>query len=268
MTGQSENYTKISNEILEELPKVKLNGTQYSICLVVWRFTFGFHRCEADLSASFIAEATGSNPRQIKRELQALIERNIIQSINSRQGVTSTLKFNKDISTWKPVTRKTQVELVSNQSPVSKKTLVLVSNSSPELVSNQTPKKETKEIVKEKHIASTNTAPYKEIENLYHIHCPNLPKIRSMNDARKRHLNARWQEYRKDISVFEELFKKAGASDFLNGGGKKGFKADFEWLILPTNMAKVLEGRYDNRGRASPIREEEPEFDWGWTKET
>jgi len=82
--ADSENYTKISNEVLEALPRAKLNGTQYAICLVVWRYTFGFHRCEADLSAGFIAEASGTNPRQVKRELQVLIERNIIQSVNPR----------------------------------------------------------------------------------------------------------------------------------------------------------------------------------------
>jgi phage replication O-like protein O len=139
-----ENYTKISNDILDALPKAKLNGTQYAICLVIWRYTFGFHRCEAKLSASFIAEATDSNHRQIKRELQALIERNIVQSIDSRQGVTSILKFNKDISSWQLVSKKTPVKPVSNSPLVTNQTPVLVSNSPPELVSNSPPKKERK----------------------------------------------------------------------------------------------------------------------------
>ena len=50
MTGQPEEiekYTKVPNDILDALAQAKLNGTQHAICLVIFRNTFGFHRCQA-----------------------------------------------------------------------------------------------------------------------------------------------------------------------------------------------------------------------------
>jgi len=147
--GEGENYTRISNEILEALAKAKLNGTQYAICLVVCRKTFGFQSWEAKISASYISEVTGINLRHVKRELQELADRQIILKIDQRDGVTSTLSFNRDISAWQPVSKKSPVDKpVTNPSPVP------VSKKSPEPVTNPSPNKESKEKVKEIYILS------------------------------------------------------------------------------------------------------------------
>lgn len=48
-----------------------------------------------------------------------------------------------------------------------------------------------------------------------------------------------------DEKGFEGLFEKVARSDFLMG--KTGsWKADFDWLLKPDNLTRVLEGRYDN----------------------
>lgn len=44
---------------------------------------------------------------------------------------------------------------------------------------------------------------------------------------------------------FREYFKRVEASAFLTGKSSGGFKADFNWLIRPENVAKVLSGKYD-----------------------
>jgi hypothetical protein len=49
------------------------------------------------------------------------------------------------------------------------------------------------------------------------------------------------------LDKIKEMFKLAEQSDFLGGKNDRGFKADFTWLLDPTNAVKVLEGRYDNR---------------------
>jgi phage replication O-like protein O len=265
--ADSDNYTKISNEVLEALPRAKLNGTQYAICLVVWRYTFGFHRCEANLSAGFIAEAAEINVRQVKRELKALIERNIIQSIDARQGVTSSLKFNKDISTWKLVSKTTPVKPVSNQLPVSNPTLVLVSNSSPELVSNPTPKKESKENNKE-NIYSHSVQRVFSFWNEQRIiiHKAVTDDIgKAIDVSLKRHgvenillAIKRYSQIYYDPDYFFKykwtlvnfLNRQRGLPDFLDGGEK--------WED------------YKARGRAKNNRrgEEASDLDWGWTKET
>lgn len=72
-----------------------------------------------------------------------------------------------------------------------------------------------------------------------------LPRVRITTEKRKKALSVRLRE--RDIADFEELFKKASASDFLCGKNDRGWNATFDWLINETNMAKVLEGNFDNK---------------------
>ena len=84
-----------------------------------------------------------------------------------------------------------------------------------------------------------------EIVSMYHKLCPDLPKVRSITDKRKRAIGTRLRE--RGIDDFRELFEKAAASDFLRGDNARGWVANFDWLLNEGNMVKVLEGQYDNR---------------------
>jgi len=88
--------------------------------------------------------------------------------------------------------------------------------------------------------------PYSQILEGYNQLCEvtNLRPIRSITGKRKSHTAARFKEY--GLSGFFNAFEKVAASVFLCGGGYRGWKADFDWLISPANMQKVLEGKYDN----------------------
>lgn len=90
--------------------------------------------------------------------------------------------------------------------------------------------------------------PYKVIVTLYHDRCKSYPKLRGLSDKRKKTIAARWKEYEHSLDTFRELFEKAEASKFLKGESDSGrnWKADFNWLMNSENMAKVLEGKYDN----------------------
>jgi len=88
--------------------------------------------------------------------------------------------------------------------------------------------------------------PFNEIEKLYLTHCILLPSIQELTEQRKTLIKARWQKH-KDLSIFENLFKKANASKFLTGSNKENWKASFDWLLNVNNMIKVLEGNYDNK---------------------
>src|SRR4051794_39239815 len=92
-------YTKIANEIFEEVAKIKLSPTQYRLLLVVWRFTYGFNRKEHSMSLNFLSQATGCDSRQIQRELKKLEERKVIfQRIKS--GSYRKISFNKNHDEW------------------------------------------------------------------------------------------------------------------------------------------------------------------------
>ena len=94
--------------------------------------------------------------------------------------------------------------------------------------------------------AAPDQTPYKAIVALYHEICKSYPKLRTVSEHRKKAMAARWKEYGHDLDTFRELFEFAEASTFLKGKNKRNWTADFNWLMNSENMAKVLEGNYDN----------------------
>lgn len=94
-------YTKISNELLEQIYAAHFNSTQFGIILCVIRYTYGFCRKSAKLSNSFIAKAIGKSDRSVKRGIVELIAMNVL--IPERYSSTSTKKLgiNKKYNTWK-----------------------------------------------------------------------------------------------------------------------------------------------------------------------
>jgi hypothetical protein len=78
-----------------------------------------------------------------------------------------------------------------------------------------------------------------------------LRSIRSIDGKRKTHTAARFREY--GLSGFVDLFDKTVASAFLCGGGERGWKADYDWLVSPSGMQKVLEGKYENNQCNTPL---------------
>jgi len=80
-----------------------------------------------------------------------------------------------------------------------------------------------------------------------------LPQVVALSDERKRKCRTRISRALSEgrLEAYLENFRQAVAraqlSDFLSGGGEKGWKASFDWFIAnDTNVLKVLEGKYDN----------------------
>lgn len=102
---------------------------------------------------------------------------------------------------------------------------------------------------------------HQSVIDLYHSLCPTLPKVEVWNDVRQGYLRARWREIAADQSKtqkvttesllewWKDFFKFVALSKFLTGRGNYGkdrtpFVADLEWLVRPTNFAKIIENRY------------------------
>ena len=91
------------------------------------------------------------------------------------------------------------------------------------------------------------TATAQQIADLYNSLCPSLQKVVKLTDSRKKAIQARLKDFGGDESLFTTLFQKAEASSFLTGGGDRGWKADFDWLIKTGNATRVIEGTFDNK---------------------
>lgn len=106
---QKENgYTAIANEIMEALAKIRLPGAEYSITLAVLRLTYGWQKCEAEISYSRLAQMTGMSRRSCIRAFKDLQARRILEvvtrpSLGSDKADTTTsniVKFNKNYDQW------------------------------------------------------------------------------------------------------------------------------------------------------------------------
>lgn len=102
---------------------------------------------------------------------------------------------------------------------------------------------------------------HQAVIDLYHQTLPTLNRIEVWNEVRQGLLRSRWREVAAEmvkegktadeaalLDWWRTLFVYVGKSKFLTGraeGSKdRPFKADLEWIIRPTNFAKIIEGKY------------------------
>lgn len=126
----------------------------------------------------------------------------------------------------------------------------------PDIDANQDPKASTQD--NQKLLPSVGTddpCPHQKIIDLYHDLLPVLPRIREWTPARQTLLRNRWKEKpeRQSLNWWRDFFGYVAQSDFLCGrvdsrNGKQSFQADLEWLVRPSNLVKVIEGKYENAG--------------------
>lgn len=97
-----------------------------------------------------------------------------------------------------------------------------------------------------------------QIADLYNDTCVSFPQVKTLSEKRKKAIKARLKKY--SLDDFKTLFIKAEASDFLKGANKRNWSATFDWLIEDGNMAKVLDGNYDNKQQTSGRKEIVPQW--------
>ncbi|WP_434516684.1 hypothetical protein AB6Q56_08865 [Dechloromonas sp. ARDL1] len=104
--------------------------------------------------------------------------------------------------------------------------------------------------------------PAEDIVRLYHEAMPDNPRVRVLNDSRRKTIRARWKEAasltckpfgyssREDgLTAWRQFFEVCAESDFLTGKatpqpGKPPFVADIDFLMSSAGFAKCLENKY------------------------
>jgi phage replication O-like protein O len=96
MAKLEKGYTKIDDDILENMARTKLNGTQFRIILLVWRCTYGWQKKEHEMSLGYLSKAAGIHKQQVKKEIDKLIKEGIlIVTQESTYTKPRTIGFNK-----------------------------------------------------------------------------------------------------------------------------------------------------------------------------
>lgn len=99
--------------------------------------------------------------------------------------------------------------------------------------------------------------PHQEIIDLYHRILPTGRPVRIWTETRVAKLRARWREDKKRQSLawWEKLFTYIAESDFLTGRaytqGKRPFVIDLEWIVAPSHLVNIIEGKYHSQEEAA-----------------
>lgn len=83
-----------------------------------------------------------------------------------------------------------------------------------------------------------------DIVDLYHDICQSFNAVQRITENRKQAIEDLVSKY--TVEEIERCFRIAESSDFLKGANERKWKATFDWLIDEDNMAKVLEGNYED----------------------
>lgn len=118
-------HTRIANEILEQIMKLNLNGTQFRLVMAVWRYAYGFNRktTKHGMSVTHLARLIDASRSQVDRELKALVEKNIITVNGLDSKGARILSFQKNYKEWgkKSVAPPEKEEKLKKKTNVKKK---------------------------------------------------------------------------------------------------------------------------------------------------
>ena len=92
----------------------------------------------------------------------------------------------------------------------------------------------------------SSPVPYDRIISEYSRICTSYPRITKLSENRRKAIHARMTSGY-TFEDFVRVFEKAEASSFLKGKNNRNWSANFDWMIKDANMAKILDGNYDDK---------------------
>jgi phage replication O-like protein O len=98
-------FTKIANEIIDELVKACLLGAELQVCLFIIRKTYGFGKTEDGISLTQFEQGTNKSRPTIVKALKNLQLVNMVELVKCGDSKNSynIYKFNKNYEDWKPI---------------------------------------------------------------------------------------------------------------------------------------------------------------------
>ena len=224
---RNESYYQVSGWMLNRL---QLKGIELDVFAIIYGFS---QDGESSFTGSlqYLSDFTNATRPTVIKALKSLVEKGYVVKHESQ---VNGVKFN---------TYKTNLQVVKNLYWGSKETLPGGSKES--LPNNK---------AFDNKVSDRKGIDYQRIADMYNETCVSFPRCVGLSETRKKAIRARFKSGY-TLEDFKTLFTKAEASSFLKGKNNRNWAANFDWLIKDANMAKVLEGNYDEKrpGRQEPV---------------
>src|SRR3990167_928260 len=105
-------FTRVANEILENLSRINLSSYQSRIVYAIFRKTYGYHKKDDYISISQLVEITGIHKAHVSRTKKELLTRRIVTSSGNKIG------FQKDVRLWRELPRQVTNKKVTSTGPI------------------------------------------------------------------------------------------------------------------------------------------------------
>ncbi len=103
---------------------------------------------------------------------------------------------------------------------------------------------------KEKNYKSTSvdsclSFDYQSVINSFNSICTSLPMVQKLTNTRKKMIKD--LQHKLGNITIEEYFRMVEQSDFLTGRSGNWNGCNFDWILNPNNLTKIIEGNYNNK---------------------
>ena len=240
---QTENgYTKIANEIMDALAKIRIPGEARQVLDAIIRKTYGWDKKKDAIATSQFIALTGLKKGMIHRARKRLLYANLITVYKNNDSQVLSYSFQKDYTKWNRLyAKKTILKKVINCMQKSAQT---VPNNEGHNIKKETIQK--KEVLYVDFEKSTLT-----YWNSFCDKFPAISKVLKISESRRAKLKKRFSEGFDIETILKETLK----SKFLLGENQRKWKISFDWLIEnDKNCLKVLEGKYNDHTTEDDIR--------------
>jgi len=193
-------------------------------------------------SVSTISKVCRLETKTVKRTLKDLVEYRLIGK-QKRVGQTSVFKL-LPIESWQPSPKGTPgSNHLAQKAPQGAKRPTTPPKRRPNHLAQKAPHEVTPLKLLQEGTPSNGSRFPDEVQ-FWNSH-QQLPAVRAVGNDRIQKLKAR----RKDpffADNFEAAVDRICKSDFCLGASDRGWKADFDWILQPGTVTKIIEGKYDN----------------------
>ncbi|MFA6318391.1 MAG: hypothetical protein WC943_13360 [Elusimicrobiota bacterium] len=239
-----DHYTRVFHELMEPLITIDLTGIELRIILWTARNSYGrkgAHFTQKPLSWRLIAKEIAADRRCVARKGAGLIERGIL-----RLDTEGCLGIDK---------HRIRSLALGPQTPGSTDPGVYrpprEGSTDPGFSYNQEREKGPLSLPAPKN----SFGPEQLLELWNQAADARLPRARELSPERRRFALARLKDH-PEAAFWRDVLAMVNASAFLTGQNDRGWVADFDFILNPNKLPRIVEGKYGNGNGPRPAAED------------